>query len=130
MDPIQPSLATSPGRIAWHIGDVLSLVIGYDVSLRGPAALDALRSHVLGREPDPEEEEVATEVVQFWLRILFPTMAHFSGDDRPSRELLSAWLARRASEFGEYLVVPPMPAQEVAARLDRGEADDTSAPES
>lgn len=105
-----PQIRTS-GIVAWHVGDVLSLVTGHDVSPRGPAAADALREHILGtvaNMPDSMETD-ANKLVSLWLSSHFPAMDWFNDEDLPPRELLPQWLARRAAEFGEYLIVPPIP---------------------
>lgn len=118
MAPIEPGLLASHGRVGWYIGDVLSVVLGCDVSLRGPAAAKALVGHILGATVYDAPPDAAARVARFWLVRLFPSMSHYSADDRPSRELLGAWLDRRASEFGEYLAVPPMPPIDAATWLD------------
>lgn len=109
----------APGAVAWHVGDVLSLVMRHDVSPRGPAATDALRQHLLGTVNLPAgTAEPAHELITRWIVSHFPAMDWFTDADRPPRELLSQWLVRRAAEFGEYLVIPPIPLDVVAEHMD------------
>ena len=114
----------APGAVAWHVGDVLSLVMGHDVSPRGTAATDALREHLLGtvKRLPPGMELVTNELVVGWVASHFPAMEWFTDADRPPRELLPQWLARRAAEFGEYLVVPPIPLDVIADYVARNHA--------
>ena len=118
----------APGAVAWHVGDVLSLVMGHDVSPRGTAATDALREHLLGtaRQLPLKMGIVTNELVTQWLISHFPAMDWFTDADRPPRELLPQWLARRAAEFGEYLVVPPIPLDVIAEYVATNHGSDTA----
>jgi len=96
--------------VAWHVGDVLSLVMGHDVSPRGSAATDALREHLLGtvKRLPPGMELVTNELVVAWLASHFPAMEWFTDADRPHENYCrsgsldapqsseSTWLYRRS----------------------------------
>lgn len=96
----------------FHIGDVLSLVIGVNVSPRGWAGLEALEDFVAGRPLTKPERSIHYIAIKNHVRRQFPDLEQFC-DDAPSDELLPDWLARRAAEFGEYQEVephdPPLP---------------------
>ena len=115
----------APGAVAWHVGDVLSLVMGHDVSPRGTAATDALREHLLGtvKQLPSDMGAITNELVTQWHISHFPAMDWFTDADRPPRELLPQWLARRAAEFGEYLVVPPIPLDVIADYVTNNQAN-------
>lgn len=120
----ESSFHHAPDHIAWHVGEALSLVMRHDVSLRGPSAVNALRRHLVG---DPSGDDISDAViddlVRQWLVAHFPSMDSFSEADRPCRELLAEWLARRAAQYGEYLSIPPIPADVIAGRIDNAETE-------
>lgn len=95
-------------RMMFHIGDVLSIVTGYDVSLRGEAGQHALEDYVAGRPLSQPERLIQFQTIARHVRSQFPALWTFNDEDIPPRELLVPWLERRAREHGEYLPVLPL----------------------
>jgi hypothetical protein len=95
-------------RKSFHIGDILTLVTGYDVSLHGEAGYQALEDYVAGRPLGPSDLVAHGMRIAQHVRAQFPGLRGYDDADIPQRELLEPWLERRARDHGEYLPVTPL----------------------
>lgn len=97
-------------RRAWHIGDVLSIVTGYDASPRGPDAAYRLQDYMANRVLSAQEHTMFASDFKRAVLDQYPELLEYAHDWPVPLELVPEWLRRRAAEFGEYLPVDRLPA--------------------
>jgi len=94
-------------RKKFHIGDILSVTLGYELSPRGAEGSHALIAYLLGHPYDHRQLGDAVQCRNV-LYGQFPELATFRDDEVPPQELLHEWLRRRCEEYGEYHFVEPI----------------------
>jgi len=109
-------------RRSFHIGEILSVVIGYNLSQSGPRGYIALLDFLSGRRLTPEERFDYLPQAREEVKQQYPELFYFTVDDIPCLELEPEWLRRRQFEFGEYLEIVPALKHSEMPRTKSGEA--------
>lgn len=95
-----------PSR-SFHIAEILSVVLGYNLSQSGPRGYIALLDFLAGRRLTPAERHAYFPYAQRALREQYPEIFYFEQRDIPTLEMEPEWIRRRQQEFGEFLVIYP-----------------------
>lgn len=101
-------------RLAWHIGEILTIATGWLVAPRGYAAVDALEDYLADRPLSVADRLVYAGALRRAILAQYPQFAAFADDVPMPEELIPEWLRRRALEHGEYLPVLRLPAEHPA----------------
>src|SRR5687768_16352100 len=96
-------------RKAWHIGDILTIVTSYVVSPSGWRRDLELEEYLAGRPLSKSDRLRYRPAFQRALLEQYPELETLVGTEGPTDDLLHEWFRRRIAEFGEYLVVRPLP---------------------
>lgn len=97
------------GRRMWHLGDILSVALGYVVSPRGARGAEELEVYLAGRPLSLGDQVVYERALRRAVLDQYPAFAAYADDMPLPDELTPEWLRRRVAEFGEYLPVDPLP---------------------
>ena len=96
-------------RRAWHIGDILSVITGFNVSPRGKQALRDIANYMMSATLSDAQHSACAFPVTRAVGYQYPELLRFETDCPFPAELIPEWLRRRAAEFGEYLPLTPLP---------------------
>ncbi len=96
-----------------HLGDILTLILGKQLSPSAPGLSGplALMDHVYGHKAPVSAIRPAMAITAEHLRTEFPALAELSLPDGADR---TAWLAVQVERFGEQHEVRPIPSAEYA----------------